>query len=539
MVDDAGMSDVLIVGAGPVGLTMALACQKQGLGFRLIDRLEKPSGLSKALALWSSALEMLDGLGVVGQFLGSGVSAKGVRISHGKKALAEIPAGFGVDSPYPQMMLLPQSQTERILTDALIARGETIERGVELVALEQTPDHVAVSLRHPDGKTESSNYRWVVGCDGAHSVVRHQIQVPFEGAALDDLFILCDAKVEGDIPEATALLFWGNDGLLAVFPVVRGVWRVIATRESPEDDRDPDLAEMQAILDKRGPGGWRLHDLSWLSKFRISERKAGSFRHGRVLLAGDAAHIHSPAGGQGMNTGMQDAFNLAWKLSLLARGKGEENAVLDSYHAERSPVAEQVLADSGRMIRSNFVRNRFVQIVRDRVVQVASHSDFVKRKMAGALSGLGIHYAPGTFVAADDTWAEDWRPHGYAPGWRPRDVVVFRSQEPVSLFSEWGPPRFTLVLFSGKKPIYRDVDRLASVALTAEGWGDLIKVVRVWSGDEAPDATWLVDPHGAAHTRFGADLSAFYLIRPDGYVALRSQPAEAGVLQDWLRSTLG
>ncbi len=531
------MVDVLIVGAGPVGLTMALACRKQGLTFRIIERLGEPSGLSKALAVWSAALEMLDGLGVAGEFLAGGIEAKGMRISRKSRMLIEVPAGLGVDSPYPQMLLLPQSETERILAGALSREGVTIERGVEVTDLVQTEDRVSVTVRRADGSGETIDARWVAACDGAHSTVRHLVKAEFEGRAIEDVFVLCDARIDGEIEEARAQLFWSTTGLLAVFPVIRGVWRIIATRGS-NSDAEVTLEEVQQILDERGPGGWRLHDATWLSKFRISERKATSFHHGRVLLAGDAAHIHSPAGGQGMNTGMQDAYNLAWKLALLAAGRGDENAVLESYHAERSPVAAKVLEESGRMIRSNFVKNPLLQVVRDTAVRLASGSDTFKRTMSRALSGLGIHYPEGYFVASDASWHEDWRPHGFAPGWRPRDVTVLRGNEPVSLFAETGPPKFTLVLFSGRKPIYRDVDRLASVALVGEGWAEWIRIVKVWSGEHPPDDSWLLDPEGKAHRKFGAEQASFYLIRPDRYVALRSQPAEAAVLHDWLERRL-
>jgi len=517
---------------------MALACQRQGLSFRLVEKLREPSGLSKALAVWSAALEMLDGLGVAGGFLGRGIAAKGVRISRGRRCLIEVPAGLGVDSPFPQMILLPQSESERILWEALDARGGKVERGVEVLGLESSASAVTVDLKHAGGHVEKAAFRWLAACDGAHSTVRHLIGAKFDGEAIEDPFVLCDAQIDGEIEEARAHLFWSAEGLLAIFPVLRGVWRVIATRSDSRLTGEPKLEEIQAILDARGPGGLKLHDPSWLSIFRISERRAASFRHGRVLLAGDAAHIHSPAGGQGMNTGMQDAFNLAWKLSILAAGYGDEDSVLDSYHSERSPVAAKVLADSGRMIRSNFLRNPLAQFLRDTAASIVSHSEKVKRAMALSLSGLDIHYPKGTFVSDDHAWEEDWRAHGAAPGWRPRDAMVYRSQEPVSLFSTWHPPLFTLVLFSGQRPIYRDVDRLLAVGLVAEGWATLVRVVRVWSGIEPPAGDWLVDPDGSAHQKFGVQSPAFYLIRPDQYVALRSQPAEAGVLQSWLERTL-
>lgn len=529
------MSDLLIVGAGPVGLTMALACSRYGVSYRIIDRLPAPSGLSKALAIWSAALEMLDVLGVADTFVKRAIHGRGVRISRGKRVLIEVPAGYKLDSPFPAMLLLPQAETEKILTEALIAKGVKIERGVELVSLEQSPVSVKAGFQSNGRDSGTELFRWVVACDGAHSKIRHLLGAGFQGTALEETFVLCDAEIEGDIEADFAHLFWSADGLLAIFPVKKNVWRVIATRPGDSlGDTDPELPELQGCLDVRGPGGWILRNPTWLSKFRVSERKAASYQDGRVFLAGDAAHIHSPAGGQGMNTGMQDAFNLAWKFALIASGHGREDLLLDTYHDERSPVAEKVLRDSGRMIRSGFQKNPLARFLRDGIVRAASHSGSIKQKIVRELSGLDISYPQGALVADDRYWHEDWRPHGFAPGRRPRDASVLRGESPVSLFQELQAPLFTLVLFSGRKPIYRDVDRLGAVRLVASGYGDLVKVVSVWHGETAPSADWLLDRDASAHKKFGVDLPSFYLVRPDQYVALRSQPAEAVVLHEWL-----
>lgn len=517
---------VLIVGAGPVGLTLALACKKLGVPFRLIDRLAAPSGLSKALAIWSGTMETLDLLGLAGQVRAAGISSGGMRIGRGRRTLLEVPADLGVESPFAGLILLPQFETEGLLARAL--GPEVIERGVELTGLDSA--RTVAELRHPDGTIERVEPRWIAACDGAHSSVRHLLRAGFSGETLEEDYALCDARIEGCEEMAWAQLFWAPDGLLAVFPVIRGTWRVIASR--PPGGGEVTLEALQEIVDRRGPGGWRLADPTWLTAFRVNERRIDSFVHGRVVFCGDAAHVHSPAGGQGMNTGMQDAFNLAWKLALLHAGHGNDEDVLASYHAERAPVVDAVIRESGRMIRSGLVGHPIGQLVRDAAARLVSRSPAAKSRVARQLSGTLVRYGPGLFTASDDAWHEDWRPHGFAPGTRLRDANVLRGSEPVSLWSEATGGDFTLLLFSGRRPIYRDVDRLTAVALVGESYG--LRIVRVWRGDEPPPGGWLLDPDGSAHRRAGAEFSAAYLVRPDAHIALRSQPAEAGVVQAWL-----
>lgn len=530
------MSELLIVGAGPTGLTLALGCLRQGVSFRLIDRLPEPSGLSKALAIWSGALETLDALGLAGKFLACGLQSEGIRIQRGRSVLVEMPAGISVDTPFPQKLVLPQAVTESLLTAELTKHNIRIERGTELEGLQEARDGVRAIFKKPDGSSAPESFRWVAGCDGAHSAVRNAAAIPFDGDSLPEEYLLCDTRIEGDLAEAWAHLFWA-DGLLAIFPVLRGVWRVIATRDPDNNGGDPTLDDIQKLVDRRGPGGLRLHDATWISKFHVSERKASTFAKGRVFLCGDAAHIHSPAGGQGMNLGIQDAFNLSWKLGLAARGIVTTEQVATAYTAERMPVAEGVLRESGRMIRSNFTGNPVFQFLRDTTARIANHSTGAKRAMARALSGTTVRYGEGPFVGSDTSWEEDWRPYGFAPGTRVRDEILWRDNEPVSLWKELLSPEFTLLLLSGRQPNFRDVDRLNAVRDAALG-RDQLRIVQVWNGENPPPGEWLMDANAKVHRRCGAEVSSWYLVRPDGFVAKRSQPADAAVLRSWLDAVM-
>ena len=223
---------------------------------------------------------------------------------------------------------------------------------------------VSCAVLHANGDRETIEASWLIGCDGAHSMVRRTLGMAFEGDTLATTFILADVHVAGlGATEPELQIFWHEEGIVAFFPLSSVRYRIIADVGSAPK-LDPSLAEVQAIVDRRGPGGVTLSNPVWLTGFAVNERKVTDYRAGRVFLAGDAAHIHSPAGGQGMNTGMQDAFNLAWKLALVEQGLARQS-LLDSYSAERSPVARQILANSGRMIRVAMVRSRVVQDVRN------------------------------------------------------------------------------------------------------------------------------------------------------------------------------
>src|SRR5260370_10179071 len=242
--------------------------------------------------------------------------------------------------------MIPQADTERVLDEFMNRLGVKIERTVELTRFIASNDKVVSTLRRADGTEEITETSWLIGCDGAHSTVRNQLGMEFHGDKSLINWILADIHLE-DVPRMPEIhVVWHSDGLLAMFPIAEDRYRVIAdvgvVPENSGPSAEPTLAEVQAILDRRFPGGVRATDPIWLSSFRINERKVTDYRAGRVFLAGDAAHVHSPAGGQGMNTGMQDACNLAWKLGLGVRGIGSES-LLGSYSAERSPIEEEGL----------------------------------------------------------------------------------------------------------------------------------------------------------------------------------------------------
>lgn len=392
------MQSILIVGAGPVGLTMAAELIRYGVPVRLIDRSAEPTQTSKALVLWSRTLELIDRMGCTQAFLDAGLTVHGASIRSGTSVLGR--ARFdGISSPYNFALMIAQRDTERLLHEHLVSLGGTVEREIELTGLAQDADGVRATLRHDDGREETVETPWLIGCDGAHSTVRHGLGLTFEGSAEGGDWILADVRLEGDgkPPSDEIAPFLHDDGPFVVFPIPGDRARIIAAvgRADPTRSRpEPTMADVQQLIDRRAGGGFRAFDPVWLANFRINERKVADYRRGRVFLAGDAAHIHSPAGGQGMNTGMQDAFNLAWKLALVARGEADAK-LLDSYSPERSKVGDMVLRNASLMTDVGTLSNPAALAVRNLVLRLMLGLHAVQDRMAATISETEIGYPGG------------------------------------------------------------------------------------------------------------------------------------------------
>src|SRR5258707_3745690 len=387
---------VLIAGAGPVGLTVANELVRQGVAVRIVDKKAACTDKSKALVLWSRTLELFDDAGYAAPFMPSGMQVHGAQISNGKDVVARVTLD-SIDSRFPYALMIPQSDTERVLEERLASHGVKVERSTELVGFTDKGSAVEATLKKPDGSSETILAGWLAGCDGAHSAVRHGLGLPFEGSTMDSNWWLADGHIAGLAPKDKLHIFWHRDGILAFFPILGDRFRVIGDlgqATGNERSADPTLEEINAMLARRATPGVVLSNPFWLSSFRINERKVKNYSKGRVFLAGDAAHIHSPAGGQGMNTGMQDAFNLAWKLALRVEGSARPS-LLDSYSPERSAVGDRVLKNAGRLTEAAIVRNPVLQGIRNTVGKFATGFPFVQHKIANQLSEMDIGY-PGS-----------------------------------------------------------------------------------------------------------------------------------------------
>ncbi len=371
---------VLVVGAGPSGLTLAASLVKRGIATTVVDRQPAGANTSRAAVVNARSLEVLEGLDVARRLVKEGVEAPRFSIRDGARTL--VPIDFStLPTAYPYSLMVPQSTTERLLLERLIELGGSVVRPKTLTTVEQDADGVTATF--DDGDVIRARY--VVGADGMHSTVREQAGIGFHGGAYEQSFILADVRLAGEAPADEVLLYWATAGLTVVAPLPGDVYRIVApVEDAPES---PSAAFIQEILDTRGPGKGRMvvTELIWGSRFRIHHRVADTYRAGRLLLTGDAAHVHSPAGGQGMNLGIQDAVALSEALAGVLAGGAD--SLLDEYSAARRPIARDVVTITDRLTRLATLP-RVLRPLRNAVFSVVGRIPAANRALAWRLSGL-------------------------------------------------------------------------------------------------------------------------------------------------------
>ncbi|WGR73801.1 MULTISPECIES: FAD-dependent monooxygenase [unclassified Bradyrhizobium] len=385
---------VLVVGAGPVGQTMALELARYGVSVRIIDKMPVRSDKSRAVALWSRTLELLDRTGTTDDLLAIGNKVSAATILAGGRLIGRVDFG-DVQSPYPFALMVPQCDTEAVFERHLERFGVKSELGVELIDFSQDGDGVSATIRSADGREQTERFDWLIGCDGAHSPIRHRLGFEFGGDTMGNDWTLGDFHMSGwPFALSELVTYWHEDGVLVFFPMGPGRYRLIASLgpSTGETPAAPTLQQFQALVDRRGPGGLVLKDSLWTTAFRINERQVANYRSGRIFLAGDSAHVHSPAGGQGMNTGMQDAFNLAWKLALVCHGISTAPALLDSYNVERKAVGAAVIHSTGRLTKTATLHNHAARHLRNFVAHVVMGIGPVRQAMAESMTEVSVGY---------------------------------------------------------------------------------------------------------------------------------------------------
>jgi 2-polyprenyl-6-methoxyphenol hydroxylase-like FAD-dependent oxidoreductase len=385
---------ILIVGSGPVGLFLANECARRKLRYKIIEARAGQSEHSKALAIFPRTLEIFDMAGIAPPFVAAANRVTSVTIITHGRTLARMP--FAPDeTPYPFVAMVPQNVSERLLFEELEKKGGGVQYETRFTGAIQDADGVDVTLEQ-QGKSVQLRAAFVVGCDGAHSEVRKAIGLTMEGGEYPDSFMLADIETNESLPVDELQLCPSEFGPAAIFPMSSTRRRLVATVEHPEGGA-PTLAGVRSILQQRAPEGIEARALHWSSYFHIHHRHAPKLRVGRMFIAGDAAHIHSPFGGQGMNTGLHDVWNLVWKLDLYLNGHGTDS-LLDTYTEERVPVIKSVIETTDLLTKVMGTPNRFAQALRNAVIPMVSRLAPFQHAFVKRLSELGIAYPSSPIV---------------------------------------------------------------------------------------------------------------------------------------------
>jgi 2-polyprenyl-6-methoxyphenol hydroxylase-like FAD-dependent oxidoreductase len=496
-------ADVLIVGAGPTGLMLANQLGRRGVRVQVIDRHSGPAQQSRALGVQARTLEIYAKLGIADKAVALGKVGTGANLWARGRRMARVPlgeAGKGV-TPYPYILILGQDDNELILGERLRDWNLAVQWNTELTALEQQTDRVVATLRQPDGSARQIEAAWVAGCDGSRSAVRELNGITFPGAPYEHVFFVADTEAVGGMVPDEVNVYLLREGFHLFFPM-RGQdhWRVVGILP-PALRHRPDLKFEEVVPAIRREAGENLdfRGCSWFSTYRIHHRAASQFRKGRCFVLGDAAHVHSPVGAQGMNTGLQDACNLAWKLSMVVKGRAGE-ALLDSYEEERIPIAQRLLDTTDRgfrfIVSDNPLAGVFRTQVMARVASFAMQTRAMQRLAFRTVSQTGIHYGWSTLSQSTDRLPEGAPRAGDRFPWL---HLRFSANGPVEdAFQKLDDTKFNLLVFGQALPSAGVVpdDLLAIHAIPRDPMND------------------------KELARAGIPSTSFYLLRPDGHVGL-------------------
>ncbi|NED93314.1 NAD(P)-binding protein [Streptomyces sp. SID11233] len=520
--------DAIVAGAGPVGLTAAHELARRGLRVRLVDAAAGPARTSRAVATHPRTLETYDQMGIVDDMLVRGRRNRAFTMYAEGRRLVRLEADYAtMPTSYPYTLVIGQTETEEVLREAVARLGVEVEWGVRLTGFEQDSDSVRVTLSGPDGTEESVGTSWLVGCDGGHSTVRKLLGLELLGGA-GETWMLADAPVATDLPPDT--IYWAHTGgqALMMVPYARdGHWRLLDTAPVGRGS-DPRPVE-ERLTEKLSAGlgrTVRVGESEWTSVFTFQQRMVERMREGRVLVAGDAAHVHSPASGQGMNTGIQEAYNLGWKVAMVEQGHARPE-LLDTYSQERVPIGRALLGSTRAATFLVQLKNMFASValpvVFTFVRNVTPLRRAVQRKVLGGMSGLRIGYADSALTTGDASRRRSGAGPAPVPGPGER-VAQATVNEPddsgrAGLRAELRDPRWSLLLAAGGTG---PGDVPVGVAITAAAQYSEWLSVRTVGGTGPDGPAPLADPDGRLRAALGLAPGNWLLVRPDGYTAARA-----------------
>ena len=521
--------DVLVVGAGPVGLFCANELTRYGLTCRIIDKKSGLSEQSKALGIHIRTLDVFADCGLLDKVLHEGQLITGICFKSNGKILVN--ATFSeLEGLRHHLIDLPQNKTEAIIDESLQQKGINVEWNTELTHLNQAPDEITATIRKPHNKVEMVNANWLIACDGAHSTVRHQVGAEFRGSAYKQAWWLADLLIDWNMPEHYMIAYITSKGPLACFPMGNKRYRIVMT--APTEHKEPTLEQVISEFNKRSSDTAHLSNPIWLSEFSIHHRQIRNYQYDRVFFAGDAAHIHSPMGGQGLNTGIQDIYNLVWKLSLVTRGNAKSD-LLASYQAERFPVGYDVLRKTDLMTRMILLTNPLLIRMRNVLIRVLTSFGCLKNKIMKNLAELSISYVRSPIVSHSGK-IRGIKLGEYIPAF---DLLDFEKHHIVNSIELSQGTLHHLFLFSGIKT--KKLPALMKLAdRIQKDYFNLIQVHLIVPDDFIVDepAYVLHDAKQLIHHHFGIKKPALFLVRPDKYIGYVLNPINEKKLFTYLNS---
>ena len=508
-------TDVIIIGAGPTGLSLACQLTRFGIDFAVVERNESFTRFSKAIGVQARTLEIYDQLGLAQSAIERGQITEKLRLLEGGDVRGEMHIGnFGQGlSEFPYLLMLEQSKNEELLYEYLRSHGRDVLWNTQLENFSQNESGVTAQVKTSDGESVTINGKYLVGCDGASSPVRHGLGLTFEGSTFERLFYVADARVEWELEHGVLHVALARDVFTAFFPM-KGEhrYRIIGTFPESKNQEQGEVVyeEIEREIRERSEIPLDISDVRWFSLYKVHSRRVNKFSKGRCFVAGDSAHIHSPAGAQGMNTGIGDVYNLAWKLAFVVKGLAGEK-LLDTYNEERLANAKRLLESTDRMFELAAGDNWLLSLIRTTifppVANFVTSLDAVKKRLFPLISQIGITYrnfslSKHTDDEADDVQAGDRLPY-----------FLFDGE---SIFHKLKEPKFHLLLFSNSETRAEICEEMA------REFGD--------------KADCQIVPHDAQLKEiFEKEKDFIVLLRPDNHIALVSSDVSLASVREYLK----
>lgn len=524
---------VLVVGAGPTGLSMAIELLRHQIPFRIIDKKAAPVETSNALGVQPRTLEVWDDQGLIQTALEQGFPLKGITIHSQGKKIADINTYNLTTTLYPFILALPQFRTEQMLLEHLKNNNVTVEYQCKLTQVTERTDTVIAHIKNSAKEDEQIRVKWLIACDGIHSTVREQLHVPFQGKELIQHFMMGDVLFQNPVDFDKAQAFFNPKGTFAIIPYDTNKARILfdvthdpqyQTLSKPTDE------QLQQAMKERCAADIKIEKVFWKSGFHIQERMVTNYKHNNVFFAGDAAHVHSPAGGQGMNTGIQDVYNLAWKLAAVINGECKPS-LLESYNAERYPIAKNILINTTMMTRIVTIHNKFITSLRNFFLKFFTKEKRMLGHFLESLTQLAINYE-------DSLLTKEYTPNHPAPkaGDRFFDCYIDK-QNSDRLMNHVRGIKPTLLFFSG---ILKDQKTDVLNDLLSElhkKYGEKFNYILVTASDyKSPNAAvkTIYDEQQLVHRKYQVTLPFLYMLRPDKYFGFKGKLSDAQVLEEYL-----